>query len=140
VVFADRGLSVSGDAANLIARREVNSGKFRGPRCLTDEQFWYADPVALHAVSERVKEWPPSLRRIAAEADIPATFSVSFHASELLGDAIHTMPRFRGGGANTALRDAELLSHKLMDVAEKDDRSKRSASTKRRCGATDLKQ
>src|ERR1700736_6140714 len=97
---------------------------------LTDEQFWCADAVALHAaVSERVKEWHPSLRRIAAEADIPATFSVGFHASEpvkpwrstnvtLLGDAIHTMPPFRGVGANTALRDAELLSHKLMDVGE----------------------
>jgi 2-polyprenyl-6-methoxyphenol hydroxylase-like FAD-dependent oxidoreductase len=29
------------------------------------------------------------------------------------------MPPFRGVGANTALRDAELLSHKLMAVAEK---------------------
>jgi 2-polyprenyl-6-methoxyphenol hydroxylase-like FAD-dependent oxidoreductase len=98
---------------------------------LTDEQFWCADPVALHAaVSERVKEWHPSLRRILAEADIPATFPVGFHASEpvrpwrttnvtLLGDAVHTMPPFRGVGANTALRDAELLSRKLMEVAEK---------------------
>jgi 2-polyprenyl-6-methoxyphenol hydroxylase-like FAD-dependent oxidoreductase len=97
---------------------------------LTDEQFWHADSVILHAaVSELVKNWHPSLRSIAAEADIPATFSVGFHASEpvkpwtttrvtLLGDAIHTMPPFRGVGANTALRDADLLSRKLIGVAE----------------------
>ncbi len=35
----------------------------------------------------------------------------------LLGDAIHTMTPARGVGGNTALRDAELLHHKLVDVA-----------------------
>jgi 2-polyprenyl-6-methoxyphenol hydroxylase-like FAD-dependent oxidoreductase len=37
----------------------------------------------------------------------------------LLGDAIHTMTPGRGEGANTALRDAELLCEKLVDVAKK---------------------
>ena len=37
----------------------------------------------------------------------------------LLGDAIHTMTPSRGEGANTALRDAKLLHHKLVDVATK---------------------
>ena len=32
----------------------------------------------------------------------------------LLGDAIHSMTPFRGIGANTALRDAQLLSHRLI--------------------------
>lgn len=97
----------------------------------TEEQLWHAGAATLHAgVNELVKEWHPILRRIVAEADTPATFSVGFRASEpidpwqttnvtLLGDAIHTMPPFRGVGANTALRDAELLHHALMDVAEK---------------------
>jgi 2-polyprenyl-6-methoxyphenol hydroxylase-like FAD-dependent oxidoreductase len=99
---------------------------------LTEEEFWHADPATLHATAGHlVKAWHPSLRRIVAEADIPATFSVGFRASEpvkpwqamnvtLLGDAIHTMPPFRGVGANTALRDAELLHHKLVDGATKE--------------------
>jgi len=99
---------------------------------LTEEEFWHADPATLHAAAGHlVKAWHPSLRQIVAEADIPATFSVGFRASEpvkpwqamnvtLLGDAIHTMPPFRGVGANTALRDAELLHHKLVDVATKE--------------------
>jgi 2-polyprenyl-6-methoxyphenol hydroxylase-like FAD-dependent oxidoreductase len=37
----------------------------------------------------------------------------------LLGDAIHTMSPGRGERANTALRDAELLRHTLIDVATK---------------------
>jgi len=99
---------------------------------LTEEELWHADPATLHAKAcPLVEQWHPTLRQIVAEADIPATFSVGFRASErvtswrstnvtLLGDAIHTMPPFRGVGANTALRDAELLHHKLVDVATKE--------------------
>ena len=99
---------------------------------LTEEELWHADPATLHAKAcHLVEKWHPTLRQIVAEADIPATFSVGFRASELvkswrsmnvtlLGDAIHTMPPFRGVGANTALRDAELLHHKLVAVATKE--------------------
>lgn len=96
---------------------------------VAEEEFWQAGPAILHtAASSLVKEWHPSLRRIVAEADISVTFSVGFRAAEpveawkttnitLLGDAIHTMPPFRGIGGNVAMRDAELLHHKLIDVA-----------------------
>ncbi|GAC1347368.1 MAG: FAD-dependent monooxygenase [Ktedonobacteraceae bacterium] len=99
---------------------------------LTEKELWHADPTTLHAAAGRlVKAWHPLLRRIIAQADIPATFSVGFRASvpvkpwqatnvTLLGDAIHTMPPFRGVGANTALRDAALFHHTLVAVATKE--------------------
>ena len=98
---------------------------------LSDEQFRSADGATLQAAArDLVKDWHPVLRRLVDEADIPATFPISLHYAEpvkqwqttnitLLGDAIHTMPPSRGEGANTALRDAELLHHKLVDVATK---------------------
>src|SRR5260370_25559826 len=50
---------------------------------LRAEQFWDADNATLHAaVSNVVKQWHPSLRRIVEEADIPAIFSVGFRSSE----------------------------------------------------------
>jgi 2-polyprenyl-6-methoxyphenol hydroxylase-like FAD-dependent oxidoreductase len=99
---------------------------------MSDEQFRDADGTTLQAVArDLVEEWHPVLRRLVDEADIPATFPISLHYAEpvkqwqttnvtLLGDAIHTMPPSRGEGANTALRDAELLHHKLVDVATKE--------------------
>ena len=98
---------------------------------LSNEQFRDVDGATLQAVArELVKEWHPVLRRLLDEADIPATFLIDLRYAEpvkrwqttnvtLLGDAIHTMPPSRGEGANTALRDAELLHHTLVDVATK---------------------
>ncbi len=99
---------------------------------LTRGAAWPADPATLHAVVSRLVEaWHPALRRIIAEADIPATFALNFRLSQpvqpwqttnvtLLGDAIHTMPPFRGVGANIALRDAELLHRALVAVAKQE--------------------
>jgi 2-polyprenyl-6-methoxyphenol hydroxylase-like FAD-dependent oxidoreductase len=98
---------------------------------LTDDEFRTADANSLHAIAREVtKDWHPSLRRLIDEAEIAATFPVMLRSSEpvkpsrtrnitLLGDAIHTMTPGRGEGANTALRDAELLCEKLVDVAKK---------------------
>lgn len=79
-------------------------------------------------VSELVRGWHPALRRIVAESPagtvslLPIRTSVPVPQWEtstitLLGDAIHSMTPFRGIGANTALRDAQLLSRKLIAAA-----------------------
>jgi 2-polyprenyl-6-methoxyphenol hydroxylase-like FAD-dependent oxidoreductase len=79
-------------------------------------------------VGELVRGWHPALRRIVAESPaetvslLPIRTSVPVPQWEtstitLLGDAIHSMTPFRGIGANTALRDAQLLSRKLIAAA-----------------------
>jgi 2-polyprenyl-6-methoxyphenol hydroxylase-like FAD-dependent oxidoreductase len=85
-------------------------------------------PTLHHLARNMVKEWHPALRRLIDEADIPATFPVRISSARpvkpwhtpnvtLLGDAIHTMSPGRGEGANTALRDAVLLRHALVEAA-----------------------
>jgi len=98
---------------------------------LTDDEFRNTDSKTLHAIAQQtIEDWHPALKRLVAEADVAATFPVMLRSSEpvdmrgptnvtLLGDAIHTMSPGRGEGANTALRDAELLCQKLVDVAER---------------------
>ena len=89
------------------------------------------DSPTLHQLAlTMVEEWPSAVRRIVDEADIPSTFLVNIRSSRpvkqwqtrnvtLLGDAIHTMSPGRGEGANTALHDARILRHALVDVATK---------------------
>ncbi|SEP53090.1 2-polyprenyl-6-methoxyphenol hydroxylase [Amycolatopsis saalfeldensis] len=83
------------------------------------------EPVALHRFAARaVRRWHPELVRIVREADVPATFRTPIRTSPpvprrtagrvtMLGDAIHVMPPSGGAGANTALRDAALLTRQL---------------------------
>jgi 2-polyprenyl-6-methoxyphenol hydroxylase-like FAD-dependent oxidoreductase len=90
-----------------------------------------ADSPTLHRLaSDAVQEWNPAVRRLIAEADIPAIFPITITSARpvepwhspnvtLLGDAIHTMSPGRGEGANTALRDASLPRHALVDVVTK---------------------
>jgi 2-polyprenyl-6-methoxyphenol hydroxylase-like FAD-dependent oxidoreductase len=99
---------------------------------LSEEAFWLADGVALKAAVERVvASWHPVVRQLIAEADAPAIFPVALRSSErvapwpttsvtLLGDAIHTMSPARGLGANTALKDAELLCRNLAKITRRD--------------------
>ena len=75
-----------------------------------------------------IHKWHTNLQRLVAASD-PATVLLTpirssipvepwpSTAITLLGDAIHSMPPTGGMGANTALRDAELLTRQLSAVA-----------------------
>ncbi|MFJ4185206.1 FAD-dependent oxidoreductase [Kitasatospora sp. NPDC089509] len=73
--------------------------------------------------------WHPDFRRLFSLADPTTTFPIRIATSEpvpawptttvtLLGDAAHTMTPGQGVGANTALRDAALLTRALTAAAE----------------------
>jgi 2-polyprenyl-6-methoxyphenol hydroxylase-like FAD-dependent oxidoreductase len=75
-----------------------------------------------------VEGWHPAVRRLIAEADVPATFPVRITSAQpvtpwpelsvtLLGDAVHTMSPGRGDGANIALKDAQMLLRALQRMA-----------------------
>ncbi|MER6951073.1 NAD(P)/FAD-dependent oxidoreductase [Nonomuraea sp. NPDC000554] len=79
-------------------------------------------------VLDLTRNWHPDLRRIFALGDPSSSFPLAIRTSEpidpwpttnvsLIGDAIHTMTPGRGVGANTALRDARLLTRLLVQAA-----------------------
>jgi 2-polyprenyl-6-methoxyphenol hydroxylase-like FAD-dependent oxidoreductase len=88
------------------------------------------DAAELHAVATTmIKRWHPDLQALVAAADVDETFMVRIRTSQpiepwapspvtVLGDAIHAMSPARGSGANTALRDAALLSQQLVAAAQ----------------------
>src|SRR5262245_25759949 len=76
-----------------------------------------------------VEGWHPAIGRIIDESDVDATGLVTISTARpmaawdaprvtLLGDAAHTMSPGRGEGANTALRDAEMLRATLVAVGQ----------------------
>ncbi|MGA8035034.1 MAG: NAD(P)/FAD-dependent oxidoreductase [Candidatus Acidiferrales bacterium] len=85
-------------------------------------------PAALHETARALtRTWHPALQNILARADVSATFPIPIRSSKriaawqptritFLGDAIHAMTPAGGIGANTALRDAALLSYLLEHV------------------------
>lgn len=87
------------------------------------------DGVALRDLTGRmITGWHPGLRRLVAESPPESVTLIPIRSSvpvepwpttniTLLGDAIHSMTPFRGIGANTALRDAQLLSRNLIAAA-----------------------
>ncbi|HEX2810332.1 MAG TPA: FAD-dependent monooxygenase, partial [Kineosporiaceae bacterium] len=87
------------------------------------------EPDALRqVVDDLVADWHPDLRRVLAESDPASRSAIEFSASTeippwptsrvtVLGDAIHTMPATGGRGGNTAMRDANLLTHELDGAA-----------------------
>ncbi|MCU1681195.1 MAG: hypothetical protein JWQ81_1934 [Amycolatopsis sp.] len=76
-------------------------------------------------IAEMIQGWHPALSRVVAASPEPTVTMLPIYTSvpvdawqstniTLLGDAIHSMTPFRGIGANTALRDAELLCGRLV--------------------------
>ncbi|MFF0722341.1 MULTISPECIES: NAD(P)/FAD-dependent oxidoreductase [unclassified Micromonospora] len=76
---------------------------------------------------ELTANWHPTLRELLSRADPESALPIRVSTSEpvppwksstvtLLGDAIHTMTPGRGVGANTALRDANLLRRHLVSA------------------------
>ncbi|MEQ2016100.1 stiblene epoxidase [Photorhabdus bodei] len=79
-------------------------------------------------VQSRMIPWDPSLHTLIKQSDMenisplhlrsmPHLLPWKSSTVTLLGDAIHNMTPMTGSGANTALRDALLLTQKLTQVA-----------------------
>lgn len=99
---------------------------FAARRTRFDTDLAELTPAQLHATATRTTTgWSPRLRRLVAESDPTTTTLIPIKTSvpiprwtttnvTLLGDAVHSMTPFAGIGANTALRDAQLLSRMLI--------------------------
>lgn len=94
----------------------------------TDEELFGMKGQDLRELSLRLLEgWHPALREIVSRQDPASIFPVSVRSSvpvpawetspvTLLGDAIHVMSPAIGVGANTALRDARVLTARLTEA------------------------
>lgn len=82
-------------------------------------------------VLDRTRDWHPHLRELFSLADSTTCFPLNIRTSEpldpwpstnvtLIGDAIHTMTPGLGVGANTALRDAQILGDNLIRMSALD--------------------
>jgi salicylate hydroxylase len=95
-----------------------------------DDALSTLDGTGLRDLAGRqIAGWHPDLRRMVADTPgetvtlLPVRTSVPVRQWDttnvtLIGDAIHSMTPFRGIGANTALRDAQLLARNLIDAAQ----------------------
>ncbi|MEU1374968.1 FAD-dependent monooxygenase [Streptomyces triculaminicus] len=86
-------------------------------------------PTAQEAVLSRMEGWHPDLQALIEQADPDNSTLLSIRVVEprerwapgpvtLLGDAIHATSPTGGNGANTALRDADLLRRCLIGAVE----------------------
>jgi 2-polyprenyl-6-methoxyphenol hydroxylase-like FAD-dependent oxidoreductase len=82
-------------------------------------------------VLSRTTDWAPALRELIGGSDPTTVNAIRVRSATpvdpwqtervtLLGDAIHNMTPMGGIGANTALRDADLLRRQLITVASGD--------------------
>jgi 2-polyprenyl-6-methoxyphenol hydroxylase-like FAD-dependent oxidoreductase len=94
-----------------------------------DNELSAMDGADLRALASRqISTWHPDLRHMVAETPNETITLLTIRTSvpvkqwqtttvTVLGDAIHSMTPFRGIGANTALRDAQLLARNLAAAA-----------------------
>jgi 2-polyprenyl-6-methoxyphenol hydroxylase-like FAD-dependent oxidoreductase len=103
----------------------ANHGKYP---CSDDELSTLDGHRMRELVGRQIAGWHPDLRRMVAETPVETVTLLPIRTSvvvkqwettnvTVLGDAIHSMTPFRGIGANTALRDAQLLARNLIAAA-----------------------
>ncbi len=96
--------------------------------CTDPELFAMSGPELQSLTLSLVKGWHPDLVEIVSRQDPASIFPVPVRTSvptgawettsvTLLGDAIHVMSPAIGVGANTALRDARVLTNRLVQAA-----------------------
>ncbi len=86
------------------------------------------DLLALRTLAARMStDFHPLVQRLVDTAELDATVLNLFATGRrpqhwavpratMMGDAVHTMPPFGAHGGNTALRDAALLGHRLVEA------------------------
>jgi len=86
------------------------------------------DLLALRELAARMSaDFHPLVRRLVDTAEVDATVLNLFATGRrpqrwavpratMMGDAVHVMPPFGAHGGNTALRDAALLGHRLVEA------------------------
>ncbi|SHF64569.1 FAD-dependent oxidoreductase [Streptoalloteichus hindustanus] len=89
---------------------------------------WVGMPTSPAPLAELMRDWHPDLRAVVEATDTAHSAQLSIRVVRpgarwplgpvtLLGDAIHATSPSGGNGANTALRDADLLRRNLIAVA-----------------------
>jgi len=89
------------------------------------------DGAALQqVVLDRITDWSPDLHRLVSGSDPQSVNPIALRSMEsvkawpastvtLIGDAIHNMTPLAGIGANTALRDAAVLTRRLTGITDR---------------------
>jgi 2-polyprenyl-6-methoxyphenol hydroxylase-like FAD-dependent oxidoreductase len=122
---SEPGLHFDNTTSYLMWAYAANQGKYP----CDDAELSTLDGNGLRDLAaSQIAGWHPDLRRIVGSTSDETVTLLSIRTSlpvkhwettniTVLGDAIHSMTPFRGIGANTALRDAQLLARNLIDAA-----------------------